>query len=376
MPRILLTAIMTFIAIVIPVLCEAETYRVVTESSSLNVRESPSKNAKVVAALPPGCEVEVSSVDDGWAVVTFDDGVKGYAKSDFLEPVVSDDNAIDKDKSSFLSIGGIRSTILKLSKEANDSRTKYADSGTATIALIVFLIGYIVLFVMKYRNDDMSIWTFLLFVVCYLVSVGSYIVLLPTTACWLDDTWGYFISVALFGIILLPYFSFMRLFISTANDIGDVSSSFLKSYFFYITSVAAVIAAPCIIFDWGFYDWIIIGYVIVSVPIALWNAYKSMKYEGVGMGIVVGLSVFMVSVATFALLLAYATHSVVAVIAIAVIVFVIMLGGGRGESVEYPCEGYLKTSSGERIEGTFHSDMLFQAKYGGRYYHYTNGEWR
>ena len=141
MPRILLTAIMTFIAIVIPVLCEAETYRVVTESSSLNVRESPSKNAKVVAALPPGCEVEVSSVDDGWAVVTFDDGVKGYAKSDFLELVVSDDNAIDKDKSSFLSIGGIRSTILKLSKEANDSRTKYADSGTATIALIVFLMG-------------------------------------------------------------------------------------------------------------------------------------------------------------------------------------------------------------------------------------------
>lgn len=376
-PRMLLPIIMTFTVIVMPMFCNAEIYRVTTNSGSLNIREAPSKNASVITTLPTGTKVEVTSIENGWATLTLNDDVIGYTKSDYLKPVTDNDKGIHNDKRFVLLFNDIRSTMLKLSTIVHMSRTEFADPNIATIALVVFLISYIILFILKYKCRYESVWSYLWFVCCYLVSVCSYIVLLPTTVCWLDDTWGYFISVVLFGITLFPYWGFMKFFISAADEIGDVSISVLKSYFFYMTPIAVVIAAPCIFFQWNIYDWIIIGYIVVSIFVASWCAYKSLRSDGIVSGIVVWFSMWIMAIASFAQLLAYATHSVIAIITIAVIVCVIkFLAHGSGEEIKYPVEGYLEMASGERIEGTFISSMVFQAKYGGRYYHYSNGVWR
>lgn len=59
------------------------TATVATRGSNLNVRSAPSLTAQIIGSIPNGSEVTVFSVDNGWAVVTYN-SVTGYVKAEYL----------------------------------------------------------------------------------------------------------------------------------------------------------------------------------------------------------------------------------------------------------------------------------------------------
>ncbi|MCL2058050.1 MAG: peptidoglycan-binding protein [Oscillospiraceae bacterium] len=81
--------IILFIAIlaIIPLFGAAVSHADYTRvSESVNLREKPSTDSKVLKLVPMGYEVSVQSASDGWTKVVFD-GTTGYVRSDFLEVV-------------------------------------------------------------------------------------------------------------------------------------------------------------------------------------------------------------------------------------------------------------------------------------------------
>lgn len=65
-------------------LIENENYQVITKK--LNVRSAPSTNANVVGSLSNGDIVDVKSIQNGWAIITYK-GKKCYVKADYLKAV-------------------------------------------------------------------------------------------------------------------------------------------------------------------------------------------------------------------------------------------------------------------------------------------------
>ena len=61
----------------------------VNPGSYLNVRQSPSTHAPVIARLMRGTEVTVTSIQNGWAKVKVD-GKEGYVSTTYLTPLVID----------------------------------------------------------------------------------------------------------------------------------------------------------------------------------------------------------------------------------------------------------------------------------------------
>lgn len=59
-------------------------YKVNTNSSSLNVRQKPNKDAKILHKLPKGTTVEVNGISNGWAYVP---KYNGYCSSRYLKKV-------------------------------------------------------------------------------------------------------------------------------------------------------------------------------------------------------------------------------------------------------------------------------------------------
>lgn len=65
---------------------------------SLSVRKSASKNAGKLGSLEPKEEIEVVSIDDGWAKIVYGDGV-GYVDASYIKPVNNESNSTPAKKS-------------------------------------------------------------------------------------------------------------------------------------------------------------------------------------------------------------------------------------------------------------------------------------
>jgi uncharacterized protein YgiM (DUF1202 family) len=63
---------------------ERSVERMIVTSSSLNLREAPSTDARVLGRLLEGEAVEVAGRDGGWVQVATADGATGWAYSDYL----------------------------------------------------------------------------------------------------------------------------------------------------------------------------------------------------------------------------------------------------------------------------------------------------
>ena len=67
----------------IPIISNMGTAWVATPSGSLNLRQSPADNARVIAAIPYGAPVSVLSRGSVWCMVTYN-GQQGYVKTSYL----------------------------------------------------------------------------------------------------------------------------------------------------------------------------------------------------------------------------------------------------------------------------------------------------
>ncbi len=59
------------------------TATVATMGSNLNIRSGPSTTSAIIGSIPNGSEVTVFSVDNGWAVISYN-SVTGYVKAEYL----------------------------------------------------------------------------------------------------------------------------------------------------------------------------------------------------------------------------------------------------------------------------------------------------
>ena len=59
-------------------------YIVNTQSSNLNVRKEPNTTCAIVGKLAKGTEIEVSSIQDGWATISFNDQT-AYVSADYIK---------------------------------------------------------------------------------------------------------------------------------------------------------------------------------------------------------------------------------------------------------------------------------------------------
>lgn len=372
--RKLFTLLVFLSSLLFSVDCNADTYIVNTKSGQLNVRTAPKRNAGLICTFSKGEKVDVMEINNGWAKLRLEDDETGYAKAEYLMKAKHSNTPSPDSEGIMSKFNELRSHILKLSDLTYSSRIDYANSTIATIALIVFTLCMAILLIMEHSINKLSKTMMLIYTLLFAVSVGAYIVMLPSTACWLDETWGYFISVVIFGMLLYPYYKLILHYIYSADGIGDVDTKNMHNYLVYFGGASAIAIAPCVMFRWGVYDYIIIGYILISTIYSLWITYKSWSYEGAMAGLVVGLSFLLMSMSIFALLMSFAIHSLIAVITIMVIYILCSIFGRGSDDTKYPCKGYLTTKYGERIEGTFLWSTRFEEKYGG-YYDYINGEW-
>lgn len=59
-------------------------YYKVTSNNNLNVRNHPSTSGQIVGQLKPGSLVEVMSINQGWAKISFSDSSQGYVSADYI----------------------------------------------------------------------------------------------------------------------------------------------------------------------------------------------------------------------------------------------------------------------------------------------------
>lgn len=59
-------------------------YIVNTQSSNLNVRKEPNTTCAIIGKLAKGTEIEVSSIKDGWATISFNDQT-AYVSADYIK---------------------------------------------------------------------------------------------------------------------------------------------------------------------------------------------------------------------------------------------------------------------------------------------------
>ena len=76
-------------------LATAQTKYEVTANTFLNIRSSASVDAPVVGTIDRGGEVDVYSIENGWAKIAYDDGY-AYVNSDYLRPVKSTSLHVEK----------------------------------------------------------------------------------------------------------------------------------------------------------------------------------------------------------------------------------------------------------------------------------------
>ncbi len=74
-----------FITLVVISVMASEVYTV-SSSSQLNVRNQPAQGGSVIGKMPPGTNVNVESIESGWAKIEYN-GQAGYVSSKYLTPV-------------------------------------------------------------------------------------------------------------------------------------------------------------------------------------------------------------------------------------------------------------------------------------------------
>lgn len=93
--RILSTVIMSLMV----VLSSAENNYIVTSSSRLNVRRSPSTGATVLGTFESGRHIEVISVNNGWAKVRYNDKF-GYVNDKYITPLPKQETPVKTEEES------------------------------------------------------------------------------------------------------------------------------------------------------------------------------------------------------------------------------------------------------------------------------------
>lgn len=73
----------------------AQTKYEVTTNTFLNIRSSASVDAPVVGTIDRGGEVDVYTIENGWAKIAFDYGY-AYVSSDYLKPVEPTSVSVEK----------------------------------------------------------------------------------------------------------------------------------------------------------------------------------------------------------------------------------------------------------------------------------------
>lgn len=63
---------------------EPKTY-FITNCNSLNMRNQPNKDGRVLCVLKSGAEVVVENISDGWAHIYLSSGIDGYVMEEYLK---------------------------------------------------------------------------------------------------------------------------------------------------------------------------------------------------------------------------------------------------------------------------------------------------
>ena len=101
-----------------------------TAVESVNLREKPSTESKVLKLVPMGYEVEIIDAQGEWTKVKFD-GSSGYVKSEFLEKVKNSDSSKNSGSQSSESQSAAKSQSSSSASEASSGSLKNGSEGSA-----------------------------------------------------------------------------------------------------------------------------------------------------------------------------------------------------------------------------------------------------
>lgn len=59
----------------------------VISRGKLNVREEASQDSSIISVIVPGTQLVIDDVQDGWAQIHSDSGLKGYVMKEFIKEV-------------------------------------------------------------------------------------------------------------------------------------------------------------------------------------------------------------------------------------------------------------------------------------------------
>lgn len=199
-----------FICFILSADAYAYSYRV-TSSNRLNVRSAASKNSEILGQLSQDDIVDVLSVQDGWACISYD-GRKGYVSESYLEPVadLKGTSTSSKKKS-----GGFFSWLFNSEGEsAWFTGLKWLFFFGLAIVLFKVLIQAIII---------MLVWGVILGAIALLIGyILKWLGWIEDNTMWSIAEWGFYIGQ---GLGLLDSIFHIRTLFEDAIDSGGCSSS-------------------------------------------------------------------------------------------------------------------------------------------------------
>lgn len=353
--------------------------------SIVNVRDTA--NGKIVGTIQKGQRVEVYSVENGWAKIAFQNKY-AYANVSYLKKLPSAPSTrtssskstskstpapVVKEQSSDYTIGDIFKDFLYLFNEE-------------WWVFVIFGLSFVLWILRKFIRGENEVFeggpcvahTVIFILVCALeLLYGSQLLEDSLWFCIPDDVgWWCVLTFPLFGYVV--YNQFMC-YIDALNDFRWNQGDFELKWGWYSALIGIAIAVVCEIWFEKATLWVLIAtgvcqlvqFFLIFVGVA--DAKGKKPDDAAFMMALVGILLYFLGlVATLAML---ASFLVLLVVVVVIGFFVVaFLSGGKSSSRSSSGskEGYIETSNGRRIYGSFdNNEEYFEGE--GRRFRYRSG---